>query len=175
MFFFGLFAVTALCALMLGLSLPYINEAIFYLAYSNFISISVLLILISLLSFPDLLTEIVEVAEQTYAKSKLGNVDVPASLARLENVMMQELVYENENLNPETLAELISLSSHQLSELINSQYAVGFSRYIRERRVIAAQQLLIDEPNTSVRRIFIPLSASLPARRRGSFVPRHSA
>lgn len=150
MFFFGLFAATALCALMLGLSLPYIDQSVFYLAYSNFISISVLLILIALVSFPDLLVDIVEVAEQAYAKSKLTNVDVPAALERLESVMTQDLVYQNESLNLETLSELVSLSNHQLSELINSQFAVGFPRYVREQRVVAAKRLLLDEPKTSV-------------------------
>lgn len=150
MFFFGLFAATALCALMLGLSLPYIDQFVFYFAYSNFISVSVLLILIALVSFPDLLTDIVEVAEQAYAKSKLENVDIPAALERLESVMTQDMVYQNEGLNLEMLAELVSLSHHQLSELINSQFAVGFSRYVREQRVVAAKRLLLDEPKTSV-------------------------
>jgi AraC-like DNA-binding protein len=150
MFFFGLFAATALSGLMLGLSLPYIDHSVFYLAYANFISVSVLLILTALVSFPDLLADIVEVAEQAYAKSKLTNVDVPAALERLESVMTQDLVYQNENLNLETLSELVSLSNHQLSELINSQFAVGFSRYVREQRILAAKLLLLDEPKTSV-------------------------
>ena len=150
MFFFGLFAATALCALMLGLSLPYIDHSIFYLAYANFISVSVLLILIALVSFPDLLTDLVEVAERAYAKSKLENIDVPAALVRLDSVMTQDQVYQNENLNLETLAELVSLTNHQLSELINSQFSVGFSRYVREQRIIAAKRLLLDEPNTTI-------------------------
>lgn len=44
----------------------------------------------------------------------------------------------------------MDLSSHQLSELINTQFDISFSQYIRQQRIEAAQQLLVNEPKYSV-------------------------
>ncbi|MFK8019802.1 MAG: helix-turn-helix domain-containing protein [Pseudomonadales bacterium] len=44
----------------------------------------------------------------------------------------------------------MALSAHQLSELINSHYGVGFPRFLRQHRVDAAKTLLLDEPDASI-------------------------
>jgi len=44
----------------------------------------------------------------------------------------------------------LTLSQHQLSELINTEFRQGFSRYIREQRIEDAKQLLVTEPEASV-------------------------
>jgi len=75
MFFFGLFAITALFTLALCLSLPYIDSGIFYISYSIAIAISVLLVLCVLLLFPELLNDLLLITELAYAKSKLTGVD----------------------------------------------------------------------------------------------------
>ena len=64
--------------------------------------------------------------------------------------MLDEKVFQNENLNLGTLAEMLELSSHQLSELINSRFGIGFSRYIREQRVSEAKRLLASDDRSSV-------------------------
>jgi len=48
------------------------------------------------------------------------------------------------------VAEAMGLSSHQLSELINVQFGMSFSRYIREQRIQAAKALLAREPDSSI-------------------------
>lgn len=48
------------------------------------------------------------------------------------------------------LANKLGLSNHQLSELINTRLGKGFSRYIREYRIAAAESLLLSEPASSV-------------------------
>jgi AraC-like DNA-binding protein len=59
-------------------------------------------------------------------------------------------VFQNENLNLEVLAEMLGLSSHQLSELINTKFGCGFSRYVREKRIEVAKKILLDEPHISI-------------------------
>ncbi len=59
-------------------------------------------------------------------------------------------LYQNESLNLAMVAEAMSLTSHQLSELVNRQFGINFSRYIREQRVNAAKLILINEPKSSV-------------------------
>jgi AraC-like DNA-binding protein len=90
------------------------------------------------------------VTNLAYAKSKLLNVNVEAAQARLEELLTQDKIYQNENLNLGQLADLAELSPHQLSELINTRYGMGFPRFVRERRVDAAKKLLTEQPETAI-------------------------
>lgn len=150
MFFFGMFAIMALGALILGLALPSLDPHIFYTAYANAISIALLSILAALLFFPELLNDIQLITELAYAKSKLKGIDIEGKISQLDQLMTTDKHYQNEDLNITQLAELLDLSSHQLSELINSHFGFGFPRYVRHQRVKEAKVLLINEPNSSI-------------------------
>lgn len=150
MFFFGMFALMAVIALILGLLLPVIDAGIYYIAYANSISLAMLLVVAALLIFPELLSDILLIAELAYAKSKLGSVDVEQKVAELENLMIRDKQFENESLSLAMMADALELSSHQLSELINTQYGYGFPRFVREHRLRAAKSLLITESDASV-------------------------
>lgn len=150
LFFFGMFAIMALGALLLGLALPSLDPHIFYSAYANAISISLLLIVAALLFFPELLSDILLITELAYSKSKLNGVNTQSKLHQLEQLMLVDKQYQNENLSLANVAESLELSAHQLSELINTHFDYGFPRYIREQRVSAAKHLLISEPCSSV-------------------------
>lgn len=150
MFFFGLFAVIAVLVLLLVVAAPRLGTSLFFLAYANAISLSFVLIVAALIVFPELLDDVSDAARLTYAKTTLGDVDVPAALARLEQAMAQERLYRDENLTLAQLAQAVGLSPHQLSELINRHLGCGFSRYVRERRVAEAKTLLRDDPRASV-------------------------
>lgn len=150
LFFFGMFALMALGALLMGLALPKIDPHLFYLAYGNAISIALLSIVAALLFFPDLLSDILLITELAYAKSTLKGIDSDAKLQQLEALMTIDKQYQNENLSLSSLADALELSTHQLSELINTNFDFGFPRYIREKRVQAAKRLLLSEPNSSI-------------------------
>lgn len=150
MFFFALFALIALMALLLGLSIPYIDHSIFYAAYAISIGIAMILVSAALIVFPELLADIVEIAEIGYANSTLGGLDVDAVREQLDQLMRVDKVHQNENLSLVTLADMLGISSHQLSELINSEFNVGFPKFIREWRVASAKKMLLDEPEASV-------------------------
>jgi transcriptional regulator GlxA family with amidase domain len=85
-----------------------------------------------------------------YGASTLREVDVDACLAKLNLLMTDSKVYQSESLSLASLAEAVGLSSHQLSELINTRLGIGFSRYVRECRVNAAKALLISAPSRSI-------------------------
>lgn len=150
LFFFGLFAVMALGALVLGLALPKLDHSLFYTAYTNAISIALLMIVAALIFFPELLSDILIVSELAYAKSRLGGIDTQSKLKELDRLMSIDKQFQNEDLGLATLAELVGLNSHQLSELINSHFGIGFPRYIREQRVEEAKRLLLANTKTSV-------------------------
>jgi AraC-like DNA-binding protein len=149
-FFFGLFALMALLALLLGLSLPFIEHFIFYTAYSTSIGVAILLVVAAIIIFPELLRDITEITEMAYARSKLLGLDISVLKEQLHQLMFEDEVYQNENLSMRILADLLAISSHQLSELINTEYGVGFPRFVREHRITHAKRLLIEERDASI-------------------------
>ncbi|MEM7432300.1 MAG: helix-turn-helix domain-containing protein [Pseudomonadota bacterium] len=149
-FFFIMFAVLAAIVLAVGLATPFIDTTLFYVIYTYAIGLSLALVVASLIGFPQLLDDINAVAHLTYANTTLTEIKVEEALSQLETLMSDEKVYQNENLNLRLLADAMDLTSHQLSELINTQCGMGFSRYVREKRIEEAKRLLLDQPDYSV-------------------------
>ena len=64
--------------------------------------------------------------------------------------MHVDKLYQQNNLDLQTMAGELHLSSHQLSELINTKLDMSFSRYLRVQRINASKTLLIEQPKASV-------------------------
>lgn len=160
MFFFLLFCLIAILGLFLGLSITYIDHNYFYLFYSNSIGVSFLLVVGALILFPDLVEQLVEVTQLTYASSTLKDLDVKAWADKLEQLMSQSKLYQNEKLNLSMTAEALGLNAHQLSELVNRELGMNFSRFIREYRVGAAKVILAKEPDASILAISLEVGFS---------------
>lgn len=154
-FFFGMFALFAIVALILGLMIPYIDPTIFYIAYGSSIGIAMLLVTTAIIVFPEMLSDIQQIADLTYAISKLNDIDVETKKNDLENLIQQESIFQNEKLSLSSMADMLDLTPHQLSELVNSEYGYGFSRFVRIHRIEQAKILLIHEPKTSILAISI--------------------
>lgn len=140
----------ALVVAVLGINISWLGEQNFYLMYSSAIGVAFLLISLLLAERPQLVREVEEVARESYAVTTLANVDCPTVLARLESLMIDDKLYMDASLNLASVAQRIGLSTHQLSELINTHLGKNFSRYLREYRVKAAEKMLVSEPNASV-------------------------
>ena len=149
-FFFSLFAAMAVAALFLVATLPFVSAELFFSVYANAISLSFALVVTALLIFPELLSDISEIAENAYAKSHLGGLNLAELQRRLEDLMVVDKHYTDEDLNLATLAKELDLSLHQLSELINTQYGFGFKRFLKEHRLRAAKTLLLSQPKSSI-------------------------
>ena len=160
MFFFLLFCMIAILVLFLGISIPYIDHHYFYVFYTNSIGISIMLVVAALIVFPDLLEQLVEVSQLNYSASTLKDLDVKSYVEKLDQLMSQSKLYQNEKLNLGMTAEAVGLSPHQLSELVNREFAMNFSRFIRERRVEAAKAILVNEPQSSVLSISLEVGFS---------------
>lgn len=150
MFFFGLFALLAVVILLLGFLIPYVDHRLFYLVYANATGLSLFLVIAGLIAFPELLTDMSDAARMAYASSTLKGVDKDGAVARLAACMNDQKLYEDENLNLSALAQACELTGHQLSELINTTYGIGFSRYVRRQRVAQAKKLLLEDARSSV-------------------------
>lgn len=150
MLYFTVMVVLAAIVLGLGFSLPYFDHAYFYYFYNNAIAVGIAILLVALVANPDLIGDLSEIARVRYSASTLGDLDVDACLAKLNELMTTGKAYQDESLSLTSLAEMVGVSSHQLSELINTRLGVGFSRYVRECRVTAAKTLLISAPARSI-------------------------
>ena len=146
----GVVFVIAIVVLIMGLSLPILKEKLFFTLYASSIGCAFLLVSLVLNLKPQLSTDVVEAARDTYNISTLVNVDCAIELDKLKSLMTNDRLYQRPDLDLPSLAEKMNLTSHQLSELINTRIGTGFSRYIREFRVEAAKELLLAEPTASV-------------------------
>jgi AraC-like DNA-binding protein len=146
----ALFAVMAVLIALASLAAPMLGWRNFAAIYSLLIAASFALVLYLLLRFPDITTKAQEAVASTYTVSTLNGVDCNQVVAQIKQLFEVEKIYQDENLSLNKLAELTHLSSHQLSELINTQFEMGFSRMVRRYRVEAAKTMLIAEPRASV-------------------------
>lgn len=102
--------------------------------------------------YPALMAVVSEAAEeaQRYRRSTLTHVDVEKTLATLTRLMDEEHLYQNEELSLASLADALNVSAHQLSELLNERLNQSFSLFLKEKRVAAACQRLIAEPDEAI-------------------------
>jgi len=146
--YFSVMSILAIAVLALGFTLPFIDHAYFYSFYNFAIALGVAIMIVALVANPNLIGDLSEAARVKYGTSTLRDVDVEASLRKLELTMKGS--YHNDSLSLATVAKQVGLTGHQLSELINSRLGVGFSRYVREYRVNEAKRLLVSAPAQSI-------------------------
>jgi len=148
--FFAYFMVLAIVMLVLAASAQNIGTNTFYLSYAMFTGVTFVLVIAVMIWFPQVLVDMSDAARLSYATSTLSGVNVDAKLAALRSCMDEDKLFGNENLNLGMLADALELTPHQLSELINTQFGYGFSRYVRERRISEAIRLLQEDRSASV-------------------------
>lgn len=145
----GVFVI-AIGVSLLGVLQAALPDKLFFSLYSVAIGLAFFLVQTTLALRPHLSEEVGETVQTTYASSTLNNVDCDSALRRLEEAMSSERLYIDPELSLPGLAERLALSPHQLSELMNARLGKGFSRYLRELRIEAAQKMLLAEPSASV-------------------------
>lgn len=146
-----LFALMALVIGAVGLWASFHQGwALYAQVYTMLIAVGFLGVLWLLLAVPDVAGKTREAVAQSYAQSTLGRVDVEAKLAELARLFETERIHRDESLSLARTAELLELSTHQLSELVNTRLQMSFSRLLRGHRVRDAQRMLVEEPRASV-------------------------
>ncbi|EQA51947.1 helix-turn-helix domain-containing protein [Leptospira kmetyi] len=90
----------------------------------------------------------VELVKAKYSRSRLGGLEVDSILARLETMMETERMYQNEEVSLGYVAERVSLTTHQLSELINRKLNKSFFVWLNQYRVEEAKKLLKETDKT---------------------------
>jgi AraC-like DNA-binding protein len=141
--------IIAIGVSIIALTMPF-SPKIFYSLYASAIGLALFIVALVVSYQPGLSEEVSEVAKQTYAVSTLTAVDCEAKLALLTELMDDDQLYQQSNLDRQTIASELDLSTHQLSELINTKLGMGFSQYLRTQRINAAKELLLSQPKASV-------------------------
>lgn len=144
---FSLIAVFIFCV---GLFVSDVDQRIYVLAYSYLIGLVFMAMIYLLLRFPDITQKTRDAVIASYAASTLKNTDCNALIAKVKQLFTEQKLHRNDNLSLAQVAGELGISSHQTSELINSQLGIGFSRLVREYRIEDAKQQLIEEPKASV-------------------------
>ncbi|MEQ8349850.1 MAG: helix-turn-helix domain-containing protein [Leptospiraceae bacterium] len=99
---------------------------------------------------PGLIHSLKEDFQVRYARSRLLHLDLDAIEDRLLQFMESERPYLDEDFNLSALARELDLSTHQISEILNSRLQCNFSDFINGYRIRAALQMLREERDRSV-------------------------
>jgi AraC-like DNA-binding protein len=88
-----------------------------------------------------------ESRETRYKRSMLRGIETEAVLERIKELMELETLYLDEALSLRTLSEALSITPHQLSEILNTRLHTGFRALINTYRINAAKKMIMeDEP-----------------------------
>ncbi|TGL62781.1 7TM diverse intracellular signaling domain-containing protein [Leptospira sarikeiensis] len=85
-----------------------------------------------------------------YVRSKISGLDVDESLSALENLMNTEKLFVEEEVSIQIVSAKIGLSTHQLSELLNSRLGMGFAAYLNSKRIEEAKTLLKNDQEDNI-------------------------
>lgn len=77
-----------------------------------------------------------------YSNKKIPDEQANNFTSKLERLMHSEELYKNPNLKLSDLASMMSMSSHQLSQLLNDNLEKSFSIYINEYRIDEACKMI---------------------------------
>lgn len=141
--------IIAIGVSVIALTMPF-SQNLFYSLYASAIGLALFIVALVVNYQPKLSQNVSEVAKETYAVSTLTAIDCEAKLSLLDELMKGEKLYQQNNLDRQTIASELDLSTHQLSELINTNLGMGFSQYLRKLRIDAAKEMLLSQPDASV-------------------------
>ncbi len=151
--------IIAFAVSFVALLMPF-SQQLFYAFYASAIGLALLIVALVVSNKPQITDTVSQAAIETYAVSTLKAIDCEAKLRELEQLMQEDNLYQQRNLDRQTIAHQLDLSNHQLSELCNTKLGLGFSQYLRQQRINAAKKLLLAQPNASVLSISLEVGFS---------------
>lgn len=101
--------------------------------------------------FPDFLDDVaVAVQKGRYAVSQLKGVDLPSLRKKVQQLFDEEQIHRDDTLSLSSLAKVLGVSPHQLSEFFNAELKTSFSAYLTRHRIEEAKQLLVEKQDHTV-------------------------
>jgi AraC-like DNA-binding protein len=90
---------------------------------------------------------------EKYASKKIATQEANQLISALEKVMLTNQFHKNTNIKLQDIATELSVSKHQLSQLLNDNLGKSFAMFINEHRIEEAKQLLIENNNYTLEAI----------------------
>lgn len=142
----------------LGIALPFMMSVFQYFDFYPALNIlwifqiiSVLIVTLIAFRSPDTYRLIeAQASKIRYGNSRLSNPERSRISGLLASLMNEKQLYLDTDLNLVSLAKKLDISTHQLSEFINTEYRQGFSDYVNGFRVEAAKTFLVDRKDLSI-------------------------
>ncbi|TGK07376.1 AraC family transcriptional regulator [Leptospira semungkisensis] len=147
-FLFGIFCLDSFLVSVLGI-LGLIVHPIFLKLSLAVISLAVSLIYYirrKYFEFPEALRS--DLIKAKYARTRLKGLDMDPVLENLDRLFYADKIHRREDLTLTELAKELSLTSHQLSELLNNRLGKGYFSFINQHRIEDAKELLIGTDKT---------------------------
>ncbi|MCA9742910.1 AraC family transcriptional regulator, partial [candidate division KSB1 bacterium] len=105
-----------------------------------------------------------EEPEPRYQKSGLSSEKADTLLAGLLELMQREMPFRDSNLTLPELAARLSISAHNLSEVINTRLYVNFFDFINQYRVEAVKKDLADPKKQNLTLLAIAFDAGFNSK-----------
>ncbi len=101
--------------------------------------------------YPNLIQLIIcELQQKGNLGDVLNGIDVESLSVHLHRLMAEEAFYADESVSLQQVAQSLSVTPHQLSQLINRKYNTNFNTFINRYRIEEAQKRLLEYPKQSV-------------------------
>ncbi|MDY8137101.1 helix-turn-helix domain-containing protein [Aquimarina sp. 2201CG5-10] len=120
-----------------------------YLDYIYVLPIGVLFYLISYYLM-DIAWKPVETKNGKYAGSSLNSDDIVSYATQLDDLVRKEKSYMNPEIRLKDLAQMIKLSNHQVSQIINQHFQLSFFDYINRYRILEAKKIIEENPELTL-------------------------
>jgi AraC-like DNA-binding protein len=91
-----------------------------------------------------------EIKKNRYERSLLKGLDAEVIFDRLRDLMNAENIYKDFDLSLESLAQMLSITPHQLSQFMNEKLNTNFRNYINSYRIEEAKKILINESDKNI-------------------------
>jgi AraC-like DNA-binding protein len=91
-----------------------------------------------------------EIKKNRYERSLLNGLDTEVVFERLTYLMGVENIYTDFDLNLEGLAQMMSITPHQLSQFMNERLNTNFRNYINSYRIEEAKKILVSESDKNI-------------------------
>lgn len=99
------------------------------------------------IAVPATIAEPVKEIQNKYAKTGLDTDTSKTIAASVTNLMLSQKPYLNSDLSLTDLGEMLSLSKHQLSQVINSEFQVNFYEFVNGYRLERFKEVVLNPEN----------------------------
>lgn len=85
-----------------------------------------------------------------YEHSKITGLDVDSVVERLSDLMEVEREYEDEDLTLSSLSEMLNITTHQLSQILNEKMGSSFPQFVNRHRLEGARKVIVEDKQQSI-------------------------